>query len=134
MFSQHSNTSTNCRGRLGCQWCFQFPNKTDALDNQKYCEYKTKKCFPSSEIPKIPISENKNTDIVIGISISVLVVAVVIAILLFCFFKSKRNEARESIPVSYTSNIQPPQQDSSGALRNRNFENDHNDSGEVIGV
>ena len=95
---------TNCGGRLGCQWCFEFPNKTDALDNQKYCEYKTKKCFPSFPISKIPETENKNTDIVIGITVSVFVVTVVSAIVLFCFCmrKSKCIWTRERDPVRTT--------------------------------
>ena len=109
----------DCNGRLQCKWCHELPNKNYATDNQEYCENKTEICFPRFPIPNIPDSENSIIIIIFGISVSGFVVAVVSAIMLFCFFKSKRNETRESIP---------------GAFRNRSFKDDHNYGGEVLSV
>ena len=55
----YSQASSQC-GRLGCKWCFQYPNKTMAPDNQKYCEYEAEECFPAPQINKPSIDENKD--------------------------------------------------------------------------
>ena len=81
-----------CGGRLGCKWCSQYPNKTSAPDDQKYCEYDSNNCFNTNK--KSPPFKEENDDtfkdiIVIG-SIIISVVVVVVVVLLSWRYKNGR--------------------------------------------
>ena len=87
----------DCKNRLNCEWCSQYPNGSIARDFDKYCTY-TGKCFDylikKTKTPSPVTTKSEPTsNIVIPVVISVLVLIIIIVVVVTC---AKRNHSESS--------------------------------------
>ena len=88
----NSQASSEC-GRLGCKWCFQYPNKTFAPDNQRFCEYEVMECFPAPQISNLSTDDNKNALHLVPHGIGLIVVIIMcIVVTTGCIYYRHRRQ------------------------------------------
>ena len=86
-----SQSSLKCSELLGCQWCFRYQNKTLAPDDQKYCDYESKKCFDADTESSIndPKNPSKN-GVVVAVVIGILAILIIVVVVLCLRNKIKK--------------------------------------------
>jgi len=89
------DTLSECnRFKAGCNWCHKYPSGASATDDDKYCEYSDKPCFPdlipktSPSPPKKPgdkdgLSKEELAGIIVGCLIFIFIILAIV------YFKRK---------------------------------------------